>query len=283
MLLDLVDRMLCEVLTDFSDDPTFDVGVEGVPQIRQCARWCDDDERLHLALAHKLFHRRGYALGEAVLLEVMPVGRLHSASDGRTCALEYAAWAVGTLLAGWRVFVNEDTFGLQIGKFLVAVVAQEQRLAAIADEHEWHGPGKVRRDTDSSKARIEKSRGSNRQWRKRAVVVGKDHRSRIGGGDLHRRPGRLCYPPPFILPQDRKLLPDQPHVVIATPCYGGQLTMAYVDSVLKLQAACIARAIRIDFDLRANEALITRARNYLAARFFATGASHLMFIDADIG
>src|SRR3984893_13297989 len=99
MLLDLVNRMLSKVLTDFSDDPTLHVGVEGVPQIRQCARWCDDDERLHLALAHKLFHRRGYALGEAVLLEVMPVGRFHSASDGRTCALEYAAWAVGTLLA----------------------------------------------------------------------------------------------------------------------------------------------------------------------------------------
>jgi hypothetical protein len=78
-------------------------------------------------------------------------------------------------------------------------------------------------------------------------------------------------------------LPNEPHVVIATPCYGGQLTMAYVDSVLKLQAACIARAIRIDFDLRANEALITRARNDLAARFLASSASHLMFIDADIG
>src|SRR3984893_4009044 len=136
MLLDLVNRMLSEVLTDFSDDPTLHVGVEGVLQIRQCARWCDDDERLHLPLAHELFHRRGYALSEAVLLEVMPVGRLHAASFVCTCALEYAAWTVGTLLAGWRVFVNEDTLGLEIGKFLVAVVAQEQRLAAIADEHE---------------------------------------------------------------------------------------------------------------------------------------------------
>ena len=94
---------------------------------------------------------------------------------------------------------------------------------------------------------------------------------------------RLAILPHFILPEDTKLLPNAPHVVIATPCYGGQLTMAYVDSVLKLQAACIARAIRIDFDLRANEALITRTRNDLAARFLASGASHLMFIDADIG
>jgi hypothetical protein len=93
----------------------------------------------------------------------------------------------------------------------------------------------------------------------------------------------LAILPHFILREDTKLLPNEPHVVIATPCYGGQLTMAYVDSMLKLQAACIARAIRIDFDLRANEALITRARNDLAARFLASGASHLMFIDADIG
>jgi hypothetical protein len=94
---------------------------------------------------------------------------------------------------------------------------------------------------------------------------------------------RLAILPHFIFPEDTRLLPDAPHVVIATPCYGGQLTMAYVDSVLRLQAACIARAIRIDFDLRANEALITRARNDLAARFLASTASHLMFIDADIG
>ena len=76
MLLDLVNRMLSEVLTDFSDDPTLHVGVEGVLQIRQCARWCDDDERLHLPLAHELFHRRGYALSEAVnLLKGMALQR----------------------------------------------------------------------------------------------------------------------------------------------------------------------------------------------------------------
>jgi hypothetical protein len=48
---------------------------------------------------------------------------------------------------------------------------------------------------------------------------------------------RLAILPHFIFPEDTRLLPDAPHVVIATPCYGGQLTMAYVDSVLRLQAA----------------------------------------------
>jgi hypothetical protein len=59
----------------------------------------------------------------------------------------------------------------------------------------------------------------------------------------------LAILPHFILREDTKLLRNEPHVVIATPCYSGQLTMAYVDLVLELQAACIARAIRIDFDL----------------------------------
>jgi hypothetical protein len=37
-----------------------------------------------------------------------------------------------------RVYVGEDLFGFQIGKFLIAIVAQEQRLAPVADEN--HGP-----------------------------------------------------------------------------------------------------------------------------------------------
>jgi hypothetical protein len=74
-----------------------------------------------------------------------------------------------------------------------------------------------------------------------------------------------------------------PRVVIATPCYGGQLTMAYVESALALQRACAERGIGLAFDLRANEALITRARNDLAARFLRSNGTHLMFVDADIG
>ena len=76
---------------------------------------------------------------------------------------------------------------------------------------------------------------------------------------------------------------EPPRIVVATPCYGGQLSFGHVDSILKLQRACIERGIAISFDLRANEALITRARNDLAARFLRTNATHLMFIDADIG
>jgi hypothetical protein len=76
---------------------------------------------------------------------------------------------------------------------------------------------------------------------------------------------------------------EPPRIVVATPCYGGQLSFGYVNSILNLQRACIERGIAITFDLRANEALITRAHNDLAARFLRTNATHLMFIDADIG
>ena len=45
--------------------------------------------------------------------------------------------------------------------------------------------------------------------------------------------------------------------MVATPCYGGQLTVAYVNSVLALQRACLARGIKISFNMRSGEALIT--------------------------
>jgi hypothetical protein len=52
---------------------------------------------------------------------------------------------------GRRVVVGEDALDLEIGKFLVALVAQEQGLAAIADEDDGvmgdlnlgHGPSGV--------------------------------------------------------------------------------------------------------------------------------------------
>jgi hypothetical protein len=71
--------------------------------------------------------------------------------------------------------------------------------------------------------------------------------------------------------------------MVTTPCYGGQLTVAYVNSVLALQRACMAREIKISFNMRSGEALITRARADMVAEFLSTDATHLLFIDADIG
>jgi hypothetical protein len=74
------------------------------------------------------------------------------------------------------------------------------------------------------------------------------------------------------------------HIVVATPCFGGAVTSHYALSLLKLQAACRERKIELSFRLLGGDALITRARNNLVAEFLAEpGATHLLFIDADIG
>lgn len=73
-------------------------------------------------------------------------------------------------------------------------------------------------------------------------------------------------------------------VHIGMPCYGGQLTESTFMSYIKW--ANTARQLGIDWTLETmvNESLITRARNTLTAKFLDMAeASHLMFIDADIG
>jgi hypothetical protein len=76
---------------------------------------------------------------------------------------------------------------------------------------------------------------------------------------------------------------NSPYVMVATPCYGGQSTVAYVNSALALQRSCLERGIKINFNFRAGEALITRARADIVGEFLATEATHLLFIDSDIG
>ena len=75
-----------------------------------------------------------------------------------------------------------------------------------------------------------------------------------------------------------------PFIYLATPCYGGQADVTYLHSVLALQSACEARGVGLHVELLGDEALITRARSRLAARFLAhPQATHLLFVDADIG
>ena len=79
-------------------------------------------------------------------------------------------------------------------------------------------------------------------------------------------------------------MPDIPSLVVATPCYGGQLTTTYAGSLLLLQKACIAQKIEFSFMLGSGDALITRARAELMTAFLdQPEATHLLFIDADIG
>lgn len=81
-------------------------------------------------------------------------------------------------------------------------------------------------------------------------------------------------------------MPDapKPFLYLAVPCYGGQLTLHFVSSLLRLQDACRERGIGVYVDMMGGEALITRGRSRLAAQFLAhPEATHILFIDADIG
>ena len=74
------------------------------------------------------------------------------------------------------------------------------------------------------------------------------------------------------------------NLLVATPCFGGQVTTVYANSMLKLQAACRAQQIDFEWLMLGGDALITRARADLVAHFLdRPEATHLLFIDADIG
>jgi hypothetical protein len=75
-----------------------------------------------------------------------------------------------------------------------------------------------------------------------------------------------------------------PFLFLATPCYGGQVSIFFLRSVMGLQTACAARGIGLHVELLENDALITRARARLAHRFLALpSATHMVQVDADIG
>lgn len=79
-------------------------------------------------------------------------------------------------------------------------------------------------------------------------------------------------------------MPARPSLFVATPCFGGQVTTAYANSMLKLQSACRAQAMDFEWLMLGGDALITRARADLVAHFLdRQDKTHLLFIDADIG
>lgn len=75
-----------------------------------------------------------------------------------------------------------------------------------------------------------------------------------------------------------------PRLLIGTPCYGGSLSVSYFHSMRKLLPVLEQRGIGVEFKTLAQESLITRARNTIAAEFLGRkDCTHLLFIDADIG
>jgi hypothetical protein len=75
-----------------------------------------------------------------------------------------------------------------------------------------------------------------------------------------------------------------PAIMVCTPCFGGVVTSVYAASVAKLIAACAANGVTIEWAMNGGDAMITRARAEMVAGFLGNdAATHLLFIDADIG
>jgi hypothetical protein len=73
-------------------------------------------------------------------------------------------------------------------------------------------------------------------------------------------------------------------ILIGTPCYGGLVTHVYMQSIIKLMSYASNHDIALNLALLAHDSLITRSRNTVLANFLDTrSATHLMFIDSDIG
>jgi hypothetical protein len=70
---------------------------------------------------------------------------------------------------------------------------------------------------------------------------------------------------------------------VATPMYGGMCAGMYTRSIADLSALCHRHGIQLQLYFLFNESLITRARNYCCDEFMRSEATHLMFIDSDIG
>src|ERR1700740_2350912 len=78
---------------------------------------------------------------------------------------------------------------------------------------------------------------------------------------------------------------DQVNLVIATPCFGGQVSSIYASSIFTLQRALRSMSnVGLTVHMRDGDALITRARANLVTLFLDDpNATHLLFVDADIG
>jgi hypothetical protein len=74
-----------------------------------------------------------------------------------------------------------------------------------------------------------------------------------------------------------------PALFVATPMYGGMCTGTYTAALMQMPMVMSRAGLQMYYIYMMNESLITRARNSIAHDFLASNATHLMFIDADIG
>ena len=75
-------------------------------------------------------------------------------------------------------------------------------------------------------------------------------------------------------------------IFLGMPMYGGMLTESTLHGLLELQSWSVANKVHLRIQTMGNESLITRARNTIVSMMFDQQdfvATHLLFIDADIG
>ncbi len=72
-------------------------------------------------------------------------------------------------------------------------------------------------------------------------------------------------------------------VLIATPAYGGQITVPYFHALERIRAALIGHNVEHDVLITSGDSHVTRARNSCVATFLNdTDYETLLFIDADV-
>ncbi len=76
---------------------------------------------------------------------------------------------------------------------------------------------------------------------------------------------------------------QQAKLFIATPMYGGVCTSNYLRGMIDLAGTCAIYNIPMQFHEVTNESLVQKARNTCVEAFLQSDATHLLFIDADIG
>jgi hypothetical protein len=73
-----------------------------------------------------------------------------------------------------------------------------------------------------------------------------------------------------------------PSIVIATPCLDGNVAAHYAGALVRTTALLRERGIRCEIEFEIGNSLVADARNKLVAKFLASEATDLVFIDADL-
>jgi len=84
-------------------------------------------------------------------------------------------------------------------------------------------------------------------------------------------------------PEEAKKILEKRSIYIATPAYGGMMTVNYVTSLLGINDICRNYNVKLEYSFVYNESLITRARNKMVFDYLnKSSCTDFFFIDADI-